>query len=384
MRLAFYSGIVNSTKTGVGVHLANLLQNLVQLRPETEYISFLPSLRHHNLHQTSTNLLDPTGHIQARTFPVPSKLLELSQSYLQLPPQSLLLGKNYDLYHQMWVNTIPAVPASKLIVTMYDTVALKWPEQEGSLFTGSHKLLQKAAIVITLSEFSKQEIIKAFDINPNKVKAIYCGCNHDLYHSFYSTNEVEKSLAKLNIKQPYLLYVGGQTPRKNLPRLIEAFNQAKKKADLPHTLVLVGPLNNLRAEIAEAIQKSEYKEAIQIAGYVPDAMMPHLYKGADALLFPSLHEGFGLPVVEAMACGTTVVTANSSSLLEVAGNAGILVNPENIESITQGILCAVSENTEERQQRLQRGIKQAQKFSWRNCAEQHLKVYDEVIARSKN
>lgn len=383
MKLAFYSGIVNNTKTGPGVYLVNLLQEMVKLRSDSSYFSFAPSIRHKKLHQQSVRLLDPTGHIEARTFPMPYKAWYLSQTYLHTPSMQFLLGSSFDVFHQMWPSTLVTVPNAKLVVSLHDTVGLVWSEEE-KIFPYMAQLLHKAAIVLTVSEFSKQAISKAFNVNIESIHTIYNGCDHNRYHTKYTQAEVAENLAKLKINRPYFLYVGGQTPRKNLPRLIKAFAEAKRAEKFPHNLVLVGPLSLLRPEVQQAITESGCPEAIQVAGYVEDGMMPYLYRGAEALLFPSLHEGFGLPVVEAMACGTLVLTSNTTSLPEVAGEAAILVNPEEIEEIAQGIIQILREKQIDRIKRVEQGIIQAQKFSWRHCAEQHLEIYDQIIARSKS
>jgi glycosyltransferase involved in cell wall biosynthesis len=295
----------------------------------------------------------------------------------------LLLRQSYDLFHQMHVTMDPAVPSCKLIVSMHDTVSLQWPGQEAPLFRSSRRLLQRAAAVVTLSEHSRRDIINAFGVEPARVIVIYCGCDHAVYHPHHEPATIQQTLRDATVTRPYILYIGGQAPRKNLVRLIGAFARARQIGSLPHTLVLAGPFAPLRSEVSHAIATSGCSQAIQVLGYVDDQVVPYLYSGADLLLFPSLYEGFGMPVVEAMACGTPVVTSATTSLPEVAGDAAVLVDPESEEAIAAGILSILQECEDVRAARIARGLAQAGKFSWEKCAKEHLAVYDVVIAQGR-
>jgi glycosyltransferase involved in cell wall biosynthesis len=381
MRLAFYAGLIPERKTGLGVHMTHLLHNLVRLRPDAEYVSFLPSLRHSDLHRQSLARTNTGDRIAARTVPIPGRAMHLAQTYLRIPSMEWLLRQQYDVFHQMHVTTDPAVPSGKLVVSMHDTVSLHWANDESPLFRRAGRLLRRAAAIITVSEYSRQCIIDAFGVDPHRVQVIHNGCDHTLYHSGQAPAILEAALVDLGIRRPYMIYIGGQAPRKNLPRLIAAFARARQIGSLPHTLVLAGPLAPLRSDVSRAIAASGCSQAIQVLGYVDDQVVPHLYAGADLLLFPSLYEGFGLPVVEALACGTPVVTSATTSLPEVAGDAAVLVDPESEEAIAAGILSILQECEDVRAARIARGVAQAGKFSWERCAREHLAVYDAVIAQ---
>ena len=384
MRVAFYCGLIGERKTGAGVHAWNLLHQLAELRPDIEYVSFLPSLRHSGAHQAMAGLLADDGRIQARTVPVPARILHASETYLRLPPLGLLLGGTYDVYHQMEVISDPVVPDRKLVVSMHDVVSLFWAGHEAPLFRRAAHLLRRTAAVITLSEHSRRSIVGAFNVDPDRVHVIHCGVDHSIYNTNHKPTDIDLALDGLGVTKPYMLYIGGQTPRKNLGRLVAGFARARREAHLPHSLVLAGPLSASEPALKMAIAASGAAEAIKLLGYVPDEALPYLYRGADFLLFPSLYEGFGLPVLEAMACGTPVVTSSTTSLPEVAGDAAVFVDPESVSSITTGILIATGESRQARAARIDRGIAQAQSFSWRRCAEEHLAVYETLAQKGGN
>lgn len=378
-----FGGATFGGKAGPGVHATNVLRHLLDLCPQDQFFAF-DSGRACRLHEESVQQLDPSGRLGSRTFRIPRKVLHFAQTYLRFPSMRWLLGEDYDLFHQMWVSTDPAVPSHKLVVSMYDTAALLWPGQDGTLFHGAGRMLRRAAAVTTLSEYSKRCIVEAFGVDPARVHVTYSGCNLDVYNEQYEQGQTQGLLDELKVRQPYLLFVGGQSPRKNLPRIISAFGAARREGKLPHSLVLAGPLEPLNAEVAEAIDRSECQASIQRLGYVPDDAIPHLYRGADALIFTTLFEGFGIPVVEAMACGTPVLTSTTSSLPEVAGDACMLVDPRSHEGICQGILRLLEEGGQARATRSQRGLVQARRFSWTRCAQKHVEIYRQVLELGMN
>ncbi len=153
---------------------------------------------------------------------------------------------------------------------MHDTVSLKWPGEEGKLFSRAGKALQRAAAVITVSNYSKQCIVEKFKVDPGRIQVIYNGCDQARFRPDYPVPEIEAGLDQLGVKAPYLLYIGGQSPRKNLPCLISAFSRAKLAGNLPHSLVLAGPLSFLKPEVLEAIASNKMKADLKVLGYVPE------------------------------------------------------------------------------------------------------------------
>jgi glycosyltransferase involved in cell wall biosynthesis len=207
--------------------------------------------------------------------------------------------------------------------------------------------------IVTFSEFSKNQIVKYFNINPKKVIVIGCGVGEEF--SPYG----EKHLPDYK----YFFYVGNRKPHKNIPRILIAFSQANISKDFK--LVLSG---NPDSSILDTINSLQIENRIVFTGFISDEDLPKYYRGAFALIFPSLFEGFGLPPLEAMACGTPVITSNVTSLPEVVGNAALMVDPLSVSGITSAIEKLV-EDKELHQQLIVLGLERAKKFSWDKTAD---------------
>lgn len=191
---------------------------------------------------------------------------------------------------------------------------------------------------------------------------------------------IHSVLDRTGVRQPYILYVGSIEPRKNLIRLLEAFAQLRHWSTR-WDLVVVGGRNIWKSSpVGETTEKLELKHFVHFTGYIPDSDLPGIYNGADLFVFPSLYEGFGLPVLEAMACGTPVITSNTSSLPEVAGDAALLVDPYNVEEIAAAMRHVLEDSALANDLR-ERGLEHAKKFSWEKTARQTISVYEKVLGK---
>lgn len=235
-----------------------------------------------------------------------------------------------------------------------------------------------AARIVTISENTKNAIMEAYHVPADRIAVTYPGLTFMKAVTGVTKEEISK---KYSIRSRYILSVGTIQPRKNYVRLIEAFSRLLKenKDNDDLELVIVGKKGWLYEETFEAPEKYGVKDRVKFLDFVPDSDLPALYTHAQCFALLSLYEGFGLPVLEAMAYGCPVVISGSSSLPEIAGKAGIYVQPDDVTSITQGLMTALSERNQKKgKQRIQVGLQQVKKFSWENAARQTLAILEEV------
>lgn len=227
---------------------------------------------------------------------------------------------------------------------------------------------RQAKRILTISQASKDDIINYYHLPPTKVVVTYPGLK-------VIQKKSQVDLSKYGVKGDYLLYVGTLQPRKNLNRLIEAF-QLLSEENPQLSLVIVGKKGWLYEQIFKKVKELGLEKRVVFTGFVPDEDLPTFYQKARCFILVSLYEGFGLPVLEAMAYGCPVVASRVSSLPEVAGRAGILVDPESTEDIARGI----KEALKKRRQLIRKGHRQAKKFSWEKCARETLAVLENVAS----
>lgn len=260
-------------------------------------------------------------------------------------------------------HTVPLIHPKKTVVTIHGLEYEFCPEGYSFLervyMHYSIMLSCKvASMVICVSENTKKDVMKLYEVEEEKIRVIYEG---------YERNFQAGSTPISQRKKPYMLFIGRLEERKNVARMIGAFEILKEKYQISHELVLVGKPGYGYEKIRLRILDSRFKNEIQEVGYVDEAEKWRLLKGADVFLFPTLYEGFGIPVLEAQSVGAPVVTSNTSSLLEVAGNGAVLVDPLNVESIALGARKLISDQGF-RNGIIERATRNASRFSWLSCA----------------
>ncbi|MDB9494020.1 glycosyltransferase family 1 protein [Spirulina major CS-329] len=270
---------------------------------------------------------------------------------------------------------------SRQVLTLYDVTFARYPQYVNQVVQQYERRVRQCLgwtdLVITISDSSKRDIVRYLGVDPDRVWVTPLA-------SRYTSADVQTLIrntdlpAPFNHPTPYLLFVSTIEPRKNVISLIRAFNYLKEHHHIPHQLVLIGRKGWLYEPIFEAIERSPYREDIHHLNYVSDQLVAQYYHHADAVVYPSHYEGFGLPVLEAMMFGAPVITSNTSSLPEVAGDAAVMINPDDPLELAEGIFNVIDDRTF-RQDLIQRGRVQAAQFSWRQTAQETLKAYQSLL-----
>jgi glycosyltransferase involved in cell wall biosynthesis len=241
--------------------------------------------------------------------------------------------------------------------------------------------VRRAARILTLSEHTKQDIVQTYSVDPSKVEAIpIAAAPH--FRPVSDAKELQRVRHNYGIESNYILYVGSIQPRKNLVRLLNAYKFLRKKyqADKLPKLVLAGKCAWLYDETLRALHETRLEDSVILTGYVPESDLPALYSGARCFVYPSYFEGFGLPPLEAMQCGVPVIIGNRTSLPEVVGDAGLLVDPFDVEALAAAMEDVINNSVLRSQLRV-KGFARARMFDWKETARRTLEVYQRVNNR---
>jgi glycosyltransferase involved in cell wall biosynthesis len=237
----------------------------------------------------------------------------------------------------------------------------------------------RADTIITISQFSKSEIVKYLAVPKEKIVVMPCGVDFEFFRPDYSTEEIQTIKDKYSINSDYILYLGTLEPRKNIEKLIDAYQLLKSRNNDIPKLVIAGRKGWQYNSIFQKVNEYRLINDIIFTGYLSEQDTPVLMKGAHAFVFPSIYEGFGMPPLEAMACGTPVITSNVASLPEVVGDAALLVNPFSVESIAEAIGKIIQDECL-RTSLSQKGLIHASSFSWDRSAKIVLDVYNNLLS----
>lgn len=272
-------------------------------------------------------------------------------------------------------HTVPFIHPKRTIVTVHGLEYEFSPESYGFwerlyMRWSIRYSVRSAARVIAVSENTKQDLMRLYRVAGEKVQVVYegCGQREGEVQGRADKGKSEVILPLTAYPQPYLLFIGRLETRKNIVRMIEAFEQFKEKTGLPHVLVLAGKPGFGYEKIKDHLSKSTYQKTIQEVGYVSEAEKWRLLRSADVFLFPSLYEGFGLPVIEAQSVGTPVITANTSSLPEIAGEGALFIDPLSSEALA-GAMETLITDLEKRADIIEKATHNVSRFSWAQCAQ---------------
>lgn len=291
-------------------------------------------------------------------------------------------GSDLSVYHATY--GCPLYSTSPLILTVHDVFMIRFPERYPAWLRLYGRLAlerpaHRALAIITPSEATRKDVIKHLRIPPAKVTTIPMGVDLERFRPA-SQVDVERMRARHRLPDRFFLHVGGFSPIKNTVRLVEAFSKVCKEKDLADIhLVFAGMKGWTYSKTVAEAQKHRIGQRVIFTGYFPQADLSSLYSSAEALVYPSIIEGFGFPILEGFACGTAVITSNCTALPEVAGDAAVLVDPFSVEMLAESLM-RLARWPGERALLQERGLERARSFTWRSSAEKHLELYRRVMS----
>jgi glycosyltransferase involved in cell wall biosynthesis len=356
---------------GIGTYIRNLLRYLARIDHDTEYV-----------------LLSGEADlgVAAQLGPNFRAVLEPSPNYSireQIHVPWLLRRERPDVYHAPHY-VLPAAISCNSVVTIHDCIHLMFPQYlpnrmayayaRAQMWTAAHR----SDCILTVSDASKRDILHLFNIPPEKIVVVYNAI--DAHFSITPPPEaVARVRERYQLDHRFVLYVGNIKPHKNLVRLIEAFSELRVGELDDVKLLIIGDEISKLPALRLAVHRHKLHKHVRFLGYVPDDQLAVLYRLAAVFIFPSLYEGFGLPPLEAMASGTPVVVSNVSSLPEVVGDAAVLVDPHDIDSIVDGLRLVLT-NPSRADEMRRKGLERAREFSWEQSIARTLEVYRRIGA----
>lgn len=353
---------------GISMYIRNLVRALGSIDHGCGLDVFLPG---------SNRDAFPAGHVVHREPGTENPLARIAWEQFVLPG---LIGRlKLDVLHSP-MHVLPAVCPSASVVTVLDLAFIRYPEtfpgpQRRYLDFCTRRAVRKADAVIAISESTKQDIVDLIGCPADRIFTTPLAA--DASFAPVSAGKLEEVKRRYGITDATVLYVGTLEPRKNILRLLDAFAEVRSTIGSDCRLVLGGGKGWLYDEVFARAEARGLKESVRFVGYVPGEDLPALYASARVFVYPSLYEGFGLPSLEAMACGTPVITSNTSSLPEVVGDAGITVDPRDTEQLADSMLTVLTDDDLARGM-CERGLRRAAEFSWQRTAAMTLEVYREA------
>jgi glycosyltransferase involved in cell wall biosynthesis len=376
---AFYLGAVT---TGSGQYINHLVSQLTRLGDESEYVLI-------DVQETGRKTQDSYDSRSPFSFlhPVPTPFDSISKNLAKLWFEQVSFPRacrrqGVEVAHVPYFAS-PLFPTTPTVVTVHDLIPMLLPVYRGSILVRLYTLLvaiaaKRADIVLTDSQASKWDIVRLLDIPAGRVRVIYLAADN-IYQPILDEHRLAATRRKYGLPERYLLYLGGFDQRKNVPALLKAFAQLAK--DSRAFLVVAGRLPERGSDFfpdpRPIVQELGIRERVVFTGWVPEEDKPALYSEARALVFPSLYEGFGLPPLEALACGTPVIASNQGSLPEIVGDGGLLLEQDDVEGLAGAMEKLVNDDTLWGDLR-EKGLAHAARFSWEKAARETLAVYREV------
>jgi glycosyltransferase involved in cell wall biosynthesis len=375
MKIAIDARMIQPYETGVGRYLIKLAQLLPDI-PGNETYHFIISKSLPADHPIK-KINHPRLKLQATNL----KTLDV-RSQWEVPRE--LIASKPALFHNPHFD-LPFLVPGKAVITIHDLKYIAHPDYFPNIGRIKRFLMwsmmffavRRAKMVIAVSENTRMDIIRYLNADPRKIKVTHLGVDSKQFQS-QNDDQLANSSPSLPFDNPYLLFVGERRPHKNIVGLIQAFDRFRLLVEKPYHLVIAGMKYGEYDEPESVVEQYKLQDLVHFLDYIPDDDLPDLYKAAQAVVFLSHYEGFGLIPLEAMAAGVPVVAANTTSLPEAVGDAGILVPPGDYERVARAI-CDVIPGGIHRQGCIARGIERVKQFSWEENAHSTLEVYREAL-----
>jgi len=364
------------TEFGVGTYIRNVVRALGRLDRENKYLLI-----------GSPAKVEEIGALPPNFHAVPLQASDRSlQGYREFRTALQRLG--CDLVHIPNLFSVPRALPCPYVMTVHDVLQHMSRAREHSGFWRSFhfqltkRVLGGAARIFAVSNFTRNEIEKLFEIPSGRVEVVYNAIDERFLHGHASPADRDLIARRYQVTYPFLLYAGRISPHKNVVRMIEAFSALKTELERDHAypdlkLIIIGDDLSGNPDLRRTVVRSGVQHDVRFLGFVPIEVLRIFYDEAKIFVFPSLYEGFGLPPLEAMAHGTPVVTSNVSSLPEVVGNAAVLVNPENVFEIKRALHRVLMDQAL-RDRMKERGYEQAARFSWETSVRRILEAYGQI------
>lgn len=374
--------LLESNKTGVGYYTFEIVKKLLKNKENSyEILNFDFLLRNDNQNILS-QILNIENQCKIRTCSLMHYgVYRRIWNYIPVS-YNYIMGTNKGIYH-FFNFIVPPKVRGPIVNTVYDMVYAVCPEtMSKSNYSRLDLELKRSCnmsdAIVTISQNSKREISQYLNINESKIYVASCAVDNKIYNTNINDENIKKLKQRYNLPESFFLYLGTLEPRKNIKTLVKAykiFNDKYQKENIK--LVIAGRKGWMYEEIFEIVKQLRLESDIIFPGYISDEDVPDLYKASLAFVFPSIYEGFGMPPLEAMACGVPVITSNTSSMPEVVGHGGFMSDPYDAGNIAYFMAKLVFDN-EVRQEKIKRGIVQADKFSWDESARVVLDIYKNI------
>ena len=362
---------------GIGRYCRELVQALVELDEENEYVLFVAGRPPPDQRQTLQARFGTCPNVRLRLAPIPERWLVRLWHRLQVPlPVEMFTGP-LDIFHSPDF-TLPPVRNAKKLLQIHDLSFLRVPEHADPrlrrfLETVVPRCVQQANLVLADSQHTKRDTVELLQVPSDRVMVIL-GAVEPGFHPVRDEQELERVRACYDLPESFILGLSTLEPRKNFIGLIEAYDMLVGRTAAPHHLVIGGGKGWLYEDIFRRVAELGLEDRVHFLGFVAEENLPALYTLADVFAYPSFYEGFGLPVLEAMACETPVVASNASSLPEVVGEAGLMVSPADTEGLARALERILTDPSL-REMLVAHGRDQASRFTWERAARQLLSAY---------